>query len=71
MAESLPAKPRCEAGLGSSPGWGALGGSLGPLYWGLALSVWGVESFFWIVLVEVGVLAAVVAPRPRVPQTGS
>lgn len=37
-------------------GW--LGSGLGPVYWGLAQDLWGVGSFFWIVLAEAVVLAA-------------
>ena len=38
-------------------GW--FGSGLGPVYWGSALDFWGVGAFFWIVLGEAGVLAAV------------
>ena len=44
---------------------GLLGSSLGPLYWVWALDLWGVDSFLWIILVEAGALAAVVACRPK------
>ena len=71
MAESLPANHFAKLALVLAWVVGSLGGSLGSLYWGLDLYVWGVDSFFLIILVEVGVLAAVVALRPRVPQTGS
>ena len=71
MAESLPANHFAKLALVLAWVVGSLGGSLGSLYWGLHLYVWGVDSFFLIILVEVGVLGAVVALRPRVPQTGS
>ena len=68
MAELLPGRHFAKLALGLT--WvGLLGRMLGPLYWGSALAVWGVDSFFWIVLVEAGLLAAVVACRPRLPET--
>ena len=33
--------------------------------WVWALDLWGVDSFLWIILVEAGALAAVVACRPK------
>ena len=44
-----------------------MGSSLGPLYWGLALDIWGVGAFFWIVIAEAVVMVTVVAwmPMPR------
>ena len=71
MAESLPANHVAKLALVVAGVVGWLGGSLGLFYWGWGLSVLGVDSFVCIVLVSVGVLAAVVALRPRVPQTGS
>ena len=68
MAEVLPKHHFAKLALGVTLA-GSLGRMLGPLYWGSALAVWGVESFFWIVLVEAGLLAAVVACRPRLPET--
>ena len=47
-----------------------LGESLALYYWDWTLEAWGADSFIWIVLVEVCVLAAVVAFRPRVTQAG-
>ena len=68
MAESLPANHFAKLALAVT--WvGLLGSSLGLLYWGSALHVWGVDSFLWIILVEAGVLASVVAFRPRLPAT--
>ena len=67
MAESLPANHVAKLALVVAWVAGSLGGSLGLLYWTSAFYVWEVDSFFWIILVEVGVLAAVVALRPRVP----
>ncbi|MCE2502177.1 MAG: hypothetical protein J4G13_15175 [Dehalococcoidia bacterium] len=43
---------------------GTLGGSLGPLYWGAVLGVWGAGSFIWIALIESCILSAVVAWLP-------
>ncbi len=43
-------------------GW--LGSGLGPFYWGFSLDLWGIGSFFWIVLVEAVVLAGLVALGP-------
>ena len=50
---------------------GTLGGSLGPLYGGVALRLWGPGSFIWIALIESIFLAAVVACRPTDRGTGS
>ena len=43
---------------------GVLGRSLGSLYQGAAMPVWGPGSFIWIALIQSIVLAAVVAWRP-------
>ena len=43
---------------------GTLGGSLGLLYGGAAMRLWGTGSFIWIALIESILLAAVVACRP-------
>ena len=43
---------------------GTLGGSLGSIYLGGVMFVWGAGSFIWIVLIESCILAAVVAWRP-------
>ena len=60
MAEVLPVRHFAKLALGVSfVGW--FGSGLGSIYWGLALDLWGVGAFFWMVLAEVGVLAAAVA----------
>ena len=43
---------------------GVLGSSLGSLYQGAAMVVWGTGSFIWIALIESILLAAVVSFRP-------
>ena len=69
MAESLPARHFAKLALAVS--WvGSQGGALSLLYGTLSLYVWGGDSFPWIVIVEVCALAAVVAFRPRLPETG-
>ena len=50
---------------------GILGGSLGSLYQGAAMAVWGTGSFIWIALIESILLAGVVACRPTDRGTGS
>ena len=50
---------------------GILGGSLGSLYQGAAMAVWGTGSFIWIALIESILLAAVVSFRPTDRGTGS
>ena len=50
---------------------GMLGSSLGSLYQGAAMVVWGAESLIWIAIVESILLAAVVAGRPTDRGTGS
>ena len=68
MAESLPANHFAKLALPVT--WlGLLTGSLGTFFWGLTVAGWGVDSFLWIVLVEAGLLAAVVASRPTLPET--
>ena len=47
-----------------------LGRSLALFYWDWTPDVSGVDSFIWVVLVEVVVLVGVVAFRPRIPETG-
>ena len=42
---------------------------LGLYYWGWTLGVWGVDSFFWIVLIEVVLLVGVVTFWPKVFET--
>ena len=70
MADLLP--DRHFAKLALAVTWvGFMGSALGPLYWGWALDVWSADAFFWIILAEAGVLAAVIACRPRSPITGS
>ena len=76
MAESLPARHFAKLALAVT--WvGSMGSSLSQLgeslvlyYWDWTLEAWGADSFIWIVLVEVCALAAVVAVRPRLPETG-
>ena len=70
MAESLPAQHFAKLALAVT--WvGSQGGTLPQLYRSLALYVWGGDSPLWIVLVVlVCALAAVVAFRPRLPETG-
>ena len=66
MAETLPTHHFAKLALAIA--WvGRLGGMLWQLYWGLSIESWNVDSFFWIVLVEAGLLAVVVAFRPRLP----
>ena len=69
MAESLPARHFAKLALAVT--WvGSQGGALPLLYGTLAHYVWGGDSHLWIVLVvEVCALAAVVAFRPRLPET--
>lgn len=50
---------------------GTLGGSLGPLYWGAVLGVWGAGLFVCIALIENCALAAVVLWRPTDRRAGS
>ena len=50
---------------------GTLGMSLGSLYQGAAMAVWGTESFIWIVLIESIVLTAAVAWQPTNGGIGS
>ena len=50
---------------------GILGGSLGSLYQGAAMVVWGAGSLIWIAIVESILLAAVVARRPTDRGIGS
>ena len=67
MAESLPANHFAKLALPVT--WlGLLIGSLGPFFWRLTIAGWGVDSFLWIVLIEAGLLSAVVASRPKLPQ---
>ena len=71
MAESLPSRHFAKLAPAITLA-GLLGSPLGPTYWGLALDIWGVGSFLWIVLAEAGVLmGVVVALRPKVPRTGT
>ena len=50
---------------------GVLGSSLGSLYQGAAMVVWGTGSFIWIAIVESILLAAVVSFRPTDRGIGS
>ena len=64
MAKVLPVRHFAKLALAIT--WvGLLSASLGTIYWGWALDFWGVGAFFWIVLAEAAVLAAVVIWRPR------
>ena len=63
MADALPGRHFAKLALAVT-GVGWLGSGLGTVYWSLALDFWGVDSFFWIVLVEAGALAGVVGLRP-------
>ena len=68
MAEALPTHHFAKLALAIA--WvGQLGGMLWQLYWGLSIQDWGVDLFIWIVLVEAGLLAALGAFRPRVPES--
>ena len=50
---------------------GVLGSSLGSIYQGAAMAVWGTGSFIWIVLIESIVLTTVVAWQPTNGGIGS
>lgn len=50
---------------------GTLGSSLGSLYQGAAMAVWGTESFIWLAIVESVALAVVVAYQPTDEGTGN
>ena len=70
MADLLPRRHFAKLALAIT--WlGSLSGSLGWLYWGAAVNVWGVESFIWTVLIEAGVLVAVALFRPKSLRCGS
>ena len=70
MADLLPGRHFAKLALAVT--WvGFMGSALGPLYWGWALDVWSADVFFWIILAEAAVLAAVIGCRPRSPLTGS
>ena len=67
MAELLPTQHFAKIALGIMFVGGLLGGALGPLLWSPFLDTWGIDTVFWLVLVE-GTAVAVVAarlPRPR------
>ena len=70
MADLLPERHFAKLALAMTL-LGTLGGSLGPLYGGAALAVWGVGTFIWIALIESILLAAVVACRPTDRGIGS
>ena len=70
MADLLPGRHFAKLALAIT--WvGLLSSSLGQLYWGLALYIWRVDSFFWIGLAEAAVMVAVVAFRPKSMETTS
>ena len=68
MSENLPRRHFAKLALAVTL-VGSSGRMLGLLYWGSAVAFLGVDSFVWIVLVEAGLLAGVVAFRPRLPET--
>ena len=70
MADLLPRRHFAKLALAMTL-LGTLGGWLGLLYLGAALSLWGHGSFMWIALIESAVLAAVVACLPTDRGTGS
>ena len=63
MADLLPQRHFAKLALAITL-LGILGGSLGSLYQGAAMAVWGTGSFIWIALIESILLAAVVSFRP-------
>ena len=68
MAEVLPKHHFAKLALAVALA-GSLGSPLGRIYLGPALDLWGVDSFLWIVLVEGGLLAALVAFPPSLTET--
>ena len=70
MAEVLPARHFAKIALGIMFVGGVLGGAAGPLSLGLSLHIWGINAFFWVVLVE-GIAVAVVASRLPGPQAAA
>ena len=70
MAEVLPKRHFAKLSLGMALA-GSVGSPLGRTYLGSALGFLGETSLPGIVLVEAGVLAGVVALRPRGPETES
>lgn len=68
MAEVLPKHHFAKLALGVALA-GSLGSPLGWIYLGLALDFGGVDSLFLIIAAEAGVLAALVAFRPKLPET--
>ncbi len=64
MADILPRRHFAKLALAITC-VGFVGSVLGPLYWGWALDLWRADVFFWVILAEAGVLAAVIVCRPK------
>ena len=70
MADLLPQRHFAKLALAITL-LGVVGSSLGSLYQGTAMFVWGDGSFIWIALIESLALAAVVSFRPTDGGIGS